>query len=206
MLLYASTRSPFARKVLVVAHEHGLLPRIAVVPAVVGTSRVDAAVAAVNPLGQIPTLVLEDGRVLPDSLLICDYLDSIAPAPGLFPRAAPRRFEALARHALGQGMLETLVRLFGERRRAADPLHPAYDRALRDKFRRVVDALSRDCGDWTGRALDIGDITIACALAYADFRFDEEHWRDGHAALRDWYAVVAQRPSMLATAFVVPAG
>jgi glutathione S-transferase len=204
MQLYGSTRSPFARKVMVAAHELGLADRITLIPVVVGATTIDPVVVRLNPLGQIPTLVLDDGRVIHDSLVICDYLDASSARPALFPRDLADRVDALTRHALGQGITETLVRLFGERKRVGDPLHPAYAAALRAKFVRAADALERDCHAWPERPPDIGDLAIAVALAYADFRFAELDWPSGRDALYGWYRHFAQRPAMLATAFVAP--
>ncbi len=203
MRLFGSTRSPFARKVRIAAHELGLAERITLVPNVVATTQVDAALAELNPLGQIPTLVLDDGRVLYDSLVICEYLDDLAAPPRLFPRGQPHRADTLTRHALGQGMTEALVRLFGERKRTDDPLQPSYVQAFRAKFLRGADALDRAALAWPDRPVDIGDLAVACALAYADFRFAEENWPAGRDTLHAWYQGILQRPSMVATAFTV---
>jgi glutathione S-transferase len=83
-------------------------------------------------------------------------------------------------------------------------LHPTYAAAYRAKFVRAADALEHDCHAWPGRSPDIGDLAIAVALAYADFRFAELDWPSGRATLRSWYKHFAQRPSMLATAFIAP--
>jgi glutathione S-transferase len=207
MQLFGSTRSPFVRKVLVVAHERNLADRITLVPVVVGVTTVDDAVVALNPLGQIPTLVRDDGQALPDSLLICEYLDTLAVPSGMpvFPSDPAQRLEALSRHAWGQGLMEALVRLFGERKRTGDPLHGDYDQALRHKFRRVTAAFESACTSWPAGRADIGDIAVGCALAYADFRCAEERWRDSHPRLDAWFTAFAGRPAMMATAYVAPA-
>ena len=208
MRLYGSPRSPYARKVMVAAHELGLAGRITQVHVVVSTTHVNAELARHNPLGQIPTLVLDDGTILCDSLVICEYLDGVAGRAALFPVAPPQRSDALTRHALGHGVMDTLVRLFGERRRVDDPLQPVYVKAFRDKFHRVLDAWEARCAGTGCRhepAIDIGDIAMACALSYADFRFDEEHWRDARPALAAWHALFAQRPAMRATEYSAPA-
>ena len=50
-----------------------------------------------------------------------------------------------------------------------------------------------------GGRLDIGTITIACALGYLDFRFATLGWRERRPALADWFEGFAARPSMQAT-------
>ena len=72
-----------------------------------------------NPLGKIPTLVLEDGTVIYDSPVICEYLDTLHDGPKLFP-AWPERLMALRRQALGDGMLDIALALLGERFRPAE--------------------------------------------------------------------------------------
>jgi glutathione S-transferase len=69
--LYWSSRSPFVRKVMVCAHERGLADRIERIPAVVALTRTERSLLPRNPLGRIPTLVLPDGGVLFDSVVIC---------------------------------------------------------------------------------------------------------------------------------------
>ena len=204
MRLFWSSRSPYARKVMLAAHELGVVQRIELVPTVVGLTKIDTELVRFNPLSQIPTLVLVDGRVIHDSLVICEYLDTVSERPILFPREQARRVDALTRHAIGQAMTETLVRQFSERKRAADPLQPGYVKACREKFARAADALERECAAWSARPVDIGDLAIACALSYADFRFAQDNWPCGRGALAAWYHGFDQRPSMLATAFVAP--
>jgi glutathione S-transferase len=67
MKLHWSPRSPYVRKVMIVAHELGLADRIETVRTVVGGMTPHLALMRDNPLGKIPTLVLEDDTVLYDS-------------------------------------------------------------------------------------------------------------------------------------------
>jgi glutathione S-transferase len=200
MKLYGSHRSPFTRKTRVAVHELDLAQAITFVPVVVSSTTTDDALAALNPLGQIPTLVLDDGEVIHDSLIICEYLDVLA-GGALLPREGPERWRALTRHDLANGLLETLVKLFTERKRADDPRHPIYADAFTAKARRVLPALDRIYADGPQRSFDLGDIACACALAYADFRFAELEWRKGLPNLERRYAAMAERPSMRATDF-----
>jgi glutathione S-transferase len=50
-----------------------------------------------------------------------------------------------------------------------------------------------------GGPLNIGQIAVACALGYLDFRHRDMAWRDGRRDLTDWYARFAQRDSMKVT-------
>ncbi|WP_158914897.1 glutathione S-transferase family protein [Caulobacter sp. S45] len=197
MKLYGSTRSPFVRKVVVAAHELDLFGRMSFEPVVVSSTSVSPEVAALNPLGHIPTLQLDDGTVIHDSLVICEYLDALVGGGRLFPAAGAARWDALTRHALGNGLLEALVKLFTERRRT-DPLQPLYVEVIQGKFFRSLPMFDQQCRSRPEGRFDIGDIVTAGALAYADFRFPALEWRKDYPDVARFYDEVAARPSMRA--------
>jgi glutathione S-transferase len=197
MILYGSTRSPFVRKVAIAAHELGVIDRIVHRPSVVSNTTRDVEVAAVNPLGQIPALRLEDGTAIFDSLVICLYLDDLAGGGRLIPHAGAGRWDVLTRHAFGHGMIEAMVKLFGERRRT-DPLQPTYVAALTEKLDAAFAAAAEQVRSRPADRFDLGDIALAGALAYADFRLPALDWRA--AGLGAFHDEVTQRPSLLATA------
>ena len=103
MKLHWSPRSPFVRKVMIAAHELGLMDRLTCVRTVAASTKPHAELMRDNPLSKIPTLVLDDGTVLYDSRVICEYLDTLGPAAKLFPSSGPVRMLALRRQALGDG-------------------------------------------------------------------------------------------------------
>src|ERR1700757_4833991 len=85
MKLHWSPRSPFVRKVMIVAHERGVVDRITCVRTVAATAKPHAELMKDNPLSKIPTLVLDDGTILYDSPVICEYLNGLDGVPLLFP-------------------------------------------------------------------------------------------------------------------------
>src|SRR5271167_3371601 len=97
MILRSSPASPFARKVRLAAAILGLSDEIEVVAA--DTSNPDAELLRENPLGKIPTLVLDDGRSLYDSAVILEFLDARAGGSRLIP-AGEARFATLTRQTL----------------------------------------------------------------------------------------------------------
>ncbi|GAC1480980.1 MAG: glutathione S-transferase [Acetobacteraceae bacterium] len=196
MKLYWSSRSPFVRKVMIAAHELGLADRIETVPALVGIAQLNPGVMADNPLNRIPTLLLEDGTALYDSLTICEYLDGLA-GPRLFP-AGPARWTALNRHAQGSGLLETLVLWRAERGKPPPQQSPEWRDAFAAKTRHALDHFERLAPELLP-ALDIGQIAIGTALSYLDFRFDDLAWRRGRDALAAWHAGFERRPAVQAT-------
>ena len=48
--------------------------------------------------------------------------------------------------------------------------------------------------------LDIGTVTVACALGYLDLRFAADAWREGRPKLAAWYERMAARPELAQTA------
>ena len=200
MRLHWSPRSPFVRKVMIAAHELGLADQIETMRTRVAMNEVHRGLLSDNPIGKIPTLLLADGTILYDSLVICEYLDSIAPGRRIFPAAGPKRFEALRRHALGNGYLDMLIlwRFEGTRPTPSSGMVEGFQA----KHVATLDALEAEVPALTKDDFGIGHIAIACALSYLDFRFDALKWRDGHPALAAWHAAAAARPSFVATTVV----
>jgi glutathione S-transferase len=197
MKLHWSPRSPFVRKVMIVAHERGLAGRITCVRTVAAMTKPHAELMKDNPLSKIPTLVLDDGTVLYDSPVICEYLDALDGAPKLFPRAPKARLTALRRQALGDGFLDMMVALRNERERVQpSDVHIASTAARKAA---VLESLDREAESLTATPFGIGHIAIGCALSYLDFRFADENWRKDHLRLANWHAAFAARPSVRAT-------
>ncbi len=197
MKLHWSPRSPYVRKVMIVAHELGLAARIETVRTVVGGTTPHLALMRDNPLGKIPTLVLADGTVIYNSPVICEYLDTLHAGPKLFPEW-PDRLIALRRLALGDGMLDIALAWLGERFRPADRQSEPHMALWEVKLRSCVDALEPEADALATTRLSIGHIAIGNALSYLDFRFADLNWRDDHPHLAAWHATYDARPSVQA--------
>lgn len=197
MKLHWSPRSPFVRKVMIVAHERGLLDRITCVRTVAATSKPHAELMEDNPLSKIPTLVLDDGTVIYDSPVICEYLDALDGDPRLFPEEPKARLEALRLQALGDGFLDLLVLLRDERmREQPSEVHMASAAVRKAAILKNLDA---DARALASAPFSIGHIAIGCALSYLDFRYADEDWRKDHPRIAAWHATFAARPSVHAT-------
>jgi glutathione S-transferase len=114
MQLFASATSPYARKVRIALSELGFSDRVEIVPT---AATEDEGFRAVNPLGKVPALALDDGTVLYDSLVILDWLDHAAGGGRLIPRDPEARNAELRRHALANGMLDAAFSAAMELRR-----------------------------------------------------------------------------------------
>jgi glutathione S-transferase len=149
---------------------------------VVAMRKPNATVMRDNPLGKLPTLVLDDGRALFDSAVICEYLDSLHAGAPLFPKSGEARWQALRWHALGDGLLDVLVLWRNERERDAPQQLPDLMAAFELKTRATLAQLDAETPALEESAFGIGHIAIVCALGYLGFRFPELDW--GHRAPR----------------------
>lgn len=194
MKLHYGTISPYVRKVMLVAHEKGLIGRIELI---LDNPWEESGLADHNPIGKIPALEIGDGMVLFDSRVICEYLDAHGSGPALHPQGEDR-WPVLRLGALGDGLLEAGVGLAIETRK--DPVHWSewYAGRLREKLHRTLDCLETEAASLEG-PIDIGRLTVGCALGYLDFRGFAGDWRPNRPNLTEWYAAFAERPSMQAT-------
>ena len=204
MQLLWSSRSPFVRKVMVVAHEKGLAGRIEQVRTLVAPSKPNPDVMALNPLNKLPTLILDDGRALYDSRVIAEHLDDIGIGAKLFPASGPNsgqdRLEALRRQALADGTLDFLLLWLSERARPEPQQSLELLAALGLKFKSAFDALEREAAALAKAPFGIGHIAIGAVLGYADFRYAKLNWRDGRPRLAAFAETILARPSFQATA------
>ena len=197
-LLYAQA-SPFVRKVMACAIELGLADRIELLACAAHPVDRDPQVVARNPLGKIPTLTTDDGLVLYDSRVICEYLDRLDGRHRLFPGEGAARWRALREQALADGRLDAAVLLRYEqvvREEAARS--PRWIAGQRAKVESALAEIERAAADF-GDRVDIGTIATACALGYLDFRFADLRWRDAHPSAARWFAAFLQRESMRRT-------
>jgi glutathione S-transferase len=198
MRLHWSPRSPFVRKVMIVAHELGVSERIACVRTVVATARPHAQLMQDNPLSKIPTLILDDSTVLYDSPVICEYLDQLY-GPRLIPSELTARMTALRRQALGDGFLDFLLWWRNERERPAEQRSSIHIASYAEKRKATLAALEQEAGALAAAPFSLGHIAIGCALSYLDFRFAADDWRSDHSRLAAWHTTFAARPSVRAT-------
>ena len=186
MKLYSNPHSPFSRKVRMVTHARGAaLEIIDVLPLK------DEGLRKVNPLGKIPALVLDDGTVMLDSRVIAEFLDQ----DGVFHPDGPARWRALHLQALGDGIAEAVVAhsILGR-----DDPPPATSRDRHwGAVTRGLDALERT---ELSNPPAIGEIAVACALCYIEFRYPDLDWKGSRPKLAAWYAGFCEHPSWKATA------
>lgn len=197
MKIFFSPASPFVRKCMVIAHELGLADRIEKLPSAAGPVQRDQTIIPANPLGQVPTFITDDGQVLFDSPVVCEYLNDLG-GGSLFP-TDKTRWQVLTEQSMADGMLGAALLARYETALRPEALRWAgWVEGQLSKVRDGLALIEKNAASLDGR-LDIGTITIGCALGYLDFRFPDLDWRASHPATAAWYEGFSQRPSMQAT-------
>jgi glutathione S-transferase len=197
MILRSSPASPFGRKVRIAISVLGFDNDVKVEAA--DTSDANDSVRRQNPLGKIPVLIAEDGTAYYDSRVILDYLDDRAGGGKIVPRDSKARLAALRLQALGDGLLDaSILTVYETRWRKAETHEPKWLEHQGGKVSRALAALEA-----APPAIDapptVGQITIACALGYRDFRFNGS-WRADHPKLVAWLdSFAAKVPAFGAT-------
>lgn len=202
MKLYQSSTSPFVRKVTLTAAELGLLGQIEMLDVSDaykkgGPLAREENIIKVNPLGQVPTMLTEDGTVLADSRVICEYLNHRAKGE-IFPNDPAKRWNALMEQTVGDGLLDAaLLARYEGLLRPEDKRWDAWTNGQMTKLRASLAIIEQKAAS-LGDRVDIGTITFASALAYLDLRFGDLNWRKDHPNASAWFARIEERPAFAA--------
>jgi glutathione S-transferase len=197
MILRHSPSSPFVRKVRIAVALLGFDSDVTLERA--DTTDPNDSLRKTNPLGKIPVLIVEDGSAIYDSRVILDYLDERAGGGKIVPRHGKDRLAALRLQALCDGILDaSILTIYEGRYRKPDMQEPKWLELQAGKVSRALAVLEAE-----PPPLDplpsVGQITLACALGYRDFRFNGS-WRAEHPRLVDWLdKFAAQVPAFAAT-------
>lgn len=199
MKLHWSPRSPFVRKVMIVAHEVGLYDRIEKVRSVAIRNRPNDDILKDSPVGRIPVLVLDNGIVLTGSYAICEYLDSLHEGPKLIPPPGEKRWRELELHGVADGLLDTLVFWRGELMVPAEQSRIDISDTCAVKVKACLAWLEAKTPEFSANDFGIGQITVGIALEYLDFRYAHLDWRATHPMLKAWHLSFSKRPSRIIT-------
>lgn len=197
MKLYHSRLSPFARKVTILAEELGLSDRIELIHGSGNLMQRDAEFRRLNPSGQIPTLVTDNGDALFDSPVICEYLDDLVGGTLIGKGAA--RWRNLRDQALGDGMCDAALQLrYDMGLRPQDLQWDDWKAAWRGKIEDTLAWLEARPGHFDDR-YDIGPISVFCALAFITNRIPEITWRPSFPAVAAWFDAYGARQTVATT-------
>jgi glutathione S-transferase len=196
MKLYYAPASPFVRKVNIFAMEVGLDSKIEWDRT--NPWQAEDKLTAENPLSKIPTLITDDGKVIYDSRVICEYLDSLHNGTKLIPADGEKHWQALRLQALTDGILDAGILRFVEKNRPPELQSKDWGNMQKNSVERGLDYLENTVSDWVDN-LNIGVIGVACVLGWLDFRFADEDWRIKRPALKSWFEQFSKRPSIVKT-------
>jgi glutathione S-transferase len=193
MLLFHSLTSPYARKVRVLLLEKRLIVES------INVADSGRSASEHNPLGKVPTLVLDDGTVLFDSPVICEALDALYPDPPLIPsdprqRAIVRHFEALA-----DGICDVLIPVVIASRRPPEQRDAAAIQKALGQVEACLDYVEPVARGQAlvGEAFSLADVAVVSALGYINLRRPE--LLDGRDVLAAYLARQLERPSLAET-------
>ena len=197
MKLVYSPPSPFVRKVTTLIHHVGLNDHIELINVKTTALSVAGEARAANPLGKIPVMILGDGKAIFDSRVITRYLDEFA-GSNLYPQE--KIYDILTLEALADGIMESAVSITYESKlRPDNEQSPSWMEAQWSKVLHAVKAL--DDGEFKAMdsGMNMGQIAVACALGYLDFRHDARQWRSGHSNLASWSDKMMKLPALIKT-------
>ena len=191
MQLLVSDTSPFARKCRILIRELGLVDSVEELDAHPFENG-DLLLKA-NPLGRVPCLIMDDGRALFESSLISQWLNESAPKKWV-QNWDDRRLEGF-----GSGLLDLAVDRRVEMVRDVEIYSEYWINRRQDGILRTLDQLE---GELAGVDLQpsLGQLSIAVALDYLDFRYPEAKWRSNRPVLGALYEFWAKRTSFIKTA------
>ncbi len=155
-----------------------------------------------NPAGEVPVLVDDDGTVVVDSTAICEYLEEVCPEPPLIPGTAVERAEVrrvalwfdnkfyreVTQHLLDEKIMKRFLGLGAPNSDAI--------RAGKANIHYHLDyvAYLAERRSWLGGDnFSIADIAAGAQLSALDYLGDVP-WTE-HEAAKDWYARIKSRPS-----------
>jgi len=195
--LLVTRASPYARKTRAAVIELGLQDRVDVIEVPIRLpqdSKPD--VEAVNPLGKIPVLELDDGRLIADSPVIVAYLNELA-GGRLIPNTADKwrvlTLEALADGCMDAGFVLRMEQLKDEARR--DPAEVA---AYTGKIERTLARIEEE-PEWLAGDFNAGQLALACALDWIVFRGLLADPLASRPRLGKWLEEVSERRSLAST-------
>ncbi len=197
MRLLVTPASPYARKARAAVIELGLEDRVETVMVPIRLpQQAKPDVEAVNPLGKIPALQLDDGSVVVDSPVIVAYLNELA-GGDLIPSGA-EKWRVLTMEALADGIMDAGFVLRMEQLKDEAKRDRAEVDAYAGKIARTLDQLERR-PVWARGSFHLGQLALACAIDWLRFRDLVPDPLPGHPRIARMIAEVSQRPSLAAT-------
>lgn len=199
MKIIGSLTSPYVRKVRIVFLEK----KVDIDLTLENVWADDTTIAANNPLGKIPCLVLDDGENIYDSRVIAEYADTLSPVSQLIPSNSRERATVKTWEALADGIVDAsiLARLEASWR-PLEEQSPAWISRQMSKIDISLRQMSLQLGEnhWChGKQITLADIAVGCALGYLLLRFPALTWQAQYPNLDALYQRLMGRSSFTET-------
>ncbi|MFC0178744.1 glutathione S-transferase family protein [Thorsellia kenyensis] len=188
MQLIVSALSPFARKCVITAHHVGIIEKISLESSLAHPIDRNQSIVEKNPLGQIPTLTLDNGQVLHDSRVICEYFNHLGQAKLFGDDSHPSfKWEILTDASLADGITDATILVRYEQ--AVRPQQYQWNEWVTGQLEKVHKGLSAfdSKANSLMKRFDIGTISLICALDYLSIRLPELDWVSKYPNLANWY-------------------
>jgi glutathione S-transferase len=190
MKLLYTKRSPYARKVRVIALEKNIPLDLIDEDLQKKSQRLLDA----NPLGKVPTLVLDNGVTVFDSPVICQYLDGLDDKVIMIPREAALRTEVLKWEAFADDLMTAAINLYMEKIRHPQDFHKDFCTALEANIRSSYGYIEKNLSKL--QEFNLAPVAVASAIGYIHFRLP--HLK-AQGPLLQCFEEISQRPSMAQT-------
>jgi glutathione S-transferase len=190
MKLLYTKRSPYARKVRVIALEKNIPLDLIDEDLQKKSQRLLDA----NPLGKVPTLVLDNGTTVFDSPVIGQYLDSVNDKAVMIPHEALERIEVLKWEAFADDLMTAAINLYMERVRHPNDFHKDFTAALEANIHSAYGYIEKNLSKL--KKFNLASIAVASAIGYIHFRLPHLKVQ---GALALWFEEISKRPSMAQT-------
>lgn len=200
MKLTYSATSPFVRKIRILIQLLKLNNVIEEIPSAANPFTRDSRITQYNPLGKVPVLITDEGLALIDSKLIADYLCSTVSDNTLLPATGAHRWTVLRTTFLADGLLDAALLIRYEIASRPEAFQwAAWSNAQMEKITATLQLLNDECSSATPNNINLGTISIACALEYLDFRFDSLNWRYTYPQLARYIEPILRLPEFIST-------
>jgi len=193
MKLFYTKRSPYARKVRIVAEEK----QIGLDLTEVDLANKPEVLLSNHPVGKIPVLLLDDGTSLNDNPVICEYLDSLNNNPLLIPKEENLRLKILNLSAIADGLMDVTVSAFLERVRHPEDFNQDFIESQENTIHRCLKYFDEHLDDLS--TLTLAPIAVVSAIGYINFRLPDLSPKKDLPKLAKWHDKFSERRSVSAS-------
>jgi len=200
MKLYGSLTSPFVRKIRAILAEK----KIAYEFVLEDVWAADAYINAINPLGKVPCLLLDNGKAIYDSKVISEALEKLHPIPALMPSDTASLIEMRTLEALADGMMEAAVNIFLEKKfhteaECSISWQHRQEKKIALSCQALESLIAKSASGYLQESFSVADICVVCALGYVDLRLPHILWEGQYPALAQYVNRLQQKESLATT-------